>query len=514
LKNFETLKNIIQNDTNYLHKAKFYFLDFILSSKLKKSTDFDTNTTYNYAIIDTTKNINNLINIANQLTLDGNTEKSIKLLNKAISLCKSKDSLNYINTININLAEAYRKNFEYKKAIYLLNNVIYNKDVSQKELAHAYNRISANYNEYLKFGINRNDSIKKYSLLSLKVAKRVNDTALIASSQNELGYFFLKEDINYKKSETFFINSFNNYKKINAYENVFDVLINLSNLYIITNQNAKALNTILKGFDFFSHNTSNNICARFFLQLANIYSHNKMYYSAYNYLSLGRKIQEQIFKNKLKSNSLDLIAKYNLKLKESELEKAKQQSLKERQKKILIALILILTLLALIFIIFNNRLKIKLQKQREHGLELKNLNLKKKNEYKKLELSHALANIVKQNNTLKYIKLLLKNKEITKAINTINININIDTNLQAFLKNFNEIYPNFFENIEQKHPNITKTEKRLSALLLMNLKSQEIANILCVALSTVNKNRQRLRKKLNLPINSDITQYLKGYIDD
>ncbi len=139
LKNFETLKNIIQNDTNYLHKAKFYFLDFILSSKLKKSTDFDTNTTYNYTIIDTTKNINNLINIANQLTLDGNTEKSIKLLNKAISLCKSKDSLNYINTININLAEAYRKNFEYKKAIYLLNNVIYNKDVSQKELAHAYN---------------------------------------------------------------------------------------------------------------------------------------------------------------------------------------------------------------------------------------------------------------------------------------------------------------------------------------------------------------------------------------
>jgi len=54
LKNFETLKNIIQNDTNYLHKAKFYFLDFILSSKFKKPTDFDTNITYNYAIIDTT----------------------------------------------------------------------------------------------------------------------------------------------------------------------------------------------------------------------------------------------------------------------------------------------------------------------------------------------------------------------------------------------------------------------------------------------------------------------------
>jgi DNA-binding CsgD family transcriptional regulator len=66
--------------------------------------------------------------------------------------------------------------------------------------------------------------------------------------------------------------------------------------------------------------------------------------------------------------------------------------------------------------------------------------------------------------------------------------------------------------MEKQHPNLTKNEKRLSALLIMNLKSQEIADILSVALSTVNKNRQRLRKKLNLSTNSDITHYLKTEI--
>jgi len=510
LKKFEKLKILSKTDTNNLHKAKLYFLNFIIKTKINGYNNLLDTSNSNP---DTITSIKQMILVARLLTSKSNTEKAIELLNKAIGLCKERDSLSYINTINIVLAEAYRKDFEYEKAIYLLNKTINNTGVNKADLAYAYSRLAANFNECDNCVIkSRIDSVEKYSILSLKIAKEIKDTLIIATVQNELGNLYLKMKIDYKKSEKYFIDAFNNFKNIKSQENIFAVIINLSNLYLTNNQNAKALTVITKGFDYCTLRSPESVCMRYFLQLANVYQKNKMYYLSYQYLSLGRKIQEQLFKNKIEKNSLDLIAKYNLKLKQAEIEKIKQESLKQKQEKLIYALILFFTVIILIFIILNNRLKNKLQKQKVHSLELENLNLTQKNEYKKLELAQALANIVKQNNTLIDIKMHLKNNDIDKAINTINLNVNSEKNIHEFLKNFNDIYPDFFANLELQHPNISKTDKILSALLLMNLKSTEIANMLCVALATVNKNRQRLRKKLKLPNNSDIAQYLKTLI--
>jgi DNA-binding CsgD family transcriptional regulator len=43
----------------------------------------------------------------------------------------------------------------------------------------------------------------------------------------------------------------------------------------------------------------------------------------------------------------------------------------------------------------------------------------------------------------------------------------------------------------------------------MNFKSKDIANVLNISENSVNKSRQRLRKKLNLPPASDISSYIK-----
>ncbi|GAB4289330.1 MAG: hypothetical protein Kow0068_14950 [Marinilabiliales bacterium] len=75
----------------------------------------------------------------------------------------------------------------------------------------------------------------------------------------------------------------------------------------------------------------------------------------------------------------------------------------------------------------------------------------------------------------------------------------------------NKEFPEFYSNLEKAHPELTNKEKQLCGLLLLGLKSQEIANVLYISLQSVNKYRQRLRKKLNLSPNQDISAYLNSF---
>ncbi|NPA45471.1 MAG: hypothetical protein GXO49_08050, partial [Chlorobi bacterium] len=87
--------------------------------------------------------------------------------------------------------------------------------------------------------------------------------------------------------------------------------------------------------------------------------------------------------------------------------------------------------------------------------------------------------------------------------------INTENAWDNFMVKFTELHPDFFAKLEKQFPNLTKSEKKLSSLLFMNFKSKDIANVLNISESSVSKSRQRLRKKLNLPQATDISQYIK-----
>ena len=76
---------------------------------------------------------------------------------------------------------------------------------------------------------------------------------------------------------------------------------------------------------------------------------------------------------------------------------------------------------------------------------------------------------------------------------------------------FNELKPKFFYNLESKYNNLSKNEIKLAALLSMNLTTKEISKILNIELNSVSKNRQRLRKKLNISKEIDLIDYFKKF---
>ena len=72
-------------------------------------------------------------------------------------------------------------------------------------------------------------------------------------------------------------------------------------------------------------------------------------------------------------------------------------------------------------------------------------------------------------------------------------------------------YPeaDFETRLRLKFPTLSTTEIKLCLLLLENLSSKEIANKLNVNHSSVNTSRYRIRKKLMVPKQQDLTAFLK-----
>lgn len=79
---------------------------------------------------------------------------------------------------------------------------------------------------------------------------------------------------------------------------------------------------------------------------------------------------------------------------------------------------------------------------------------------------------------------------------------------EVFKNNFDLIHKKFFRNLHQRYPNLTPTDLRFCALLRLNLNTKDIANFTNLTIRGVEGARYRLRKKLGIPQDKSLTDFL------
>ena len=72
----------------------------------------------------------------------------------------------------------------------------------------------------------------------------------------------------------------------------------------------------------------------------------------------------------------------------------------------------------------------------------------------------------------------------------------------------NPVRQSFFLKLNDKFPKLTKNDKRLCSLLRLKLTSKEIATIQNISPSSVDITRHRLRKKLNITADVNLSDFL------
>jgi tetratricopeptide (TPR) repeat protein len=88
-----------------------------------------------------------------------------------------------------------------------------------------------------------------------------------------------------------------------------------------------------------------------------------------------------------------------------------------------------------------------------------------------------------------------------------------DEGWKAFEHQFEMVHADFFRRLAEQGGSLTPTEMKVCSLLRINLSSKEIAGILNVSIHTVETHRRRIRKKLGLTADENLTTHLVGMKD-
>lgn len=89
-------------------------------------------------------------------------------------------------------------------------------------------------------------------------------------------------------------------------------------------------------------------------------------------------------------------------------------------------------------------------------------------------------------------------QKLNQLLKDLRIRRTLERETSDFERNIDLVCDGFFIKLEDRFPDISQAEKRLAALLRMNLSSKEIAGILNISPKSVDMGRYRLRKKLGL----------------
>lgn len=145
-------------------------------------------------------------------------------------------------------------------------------------------------------------------------------------------------------------------------------------------------------------------------------------------------------------------------------------------------------------------------------IRIKNEQLEQDFKNKSKELAASTLSIIKKNELLTTIKEQLSkikdDKSVTPVIKIINSNLDHNENWEFFKEAFNNADSEFFKKVQSLHPDLSPNDLKLCAYLRLNLSSKEIAPLFNISPRSVEIKRYRLRKKMDLNNNENLTNYI------
>ena len=98
-----------------------------------------------------------------------------------------------------------------------------------------------------------------------------------------------------------------------------------------------------------------------------------------------------------------------------------------------------------------------------------------------------------------------KLKELKK---TVSLSIDTQASWDSFIHQFDRVHPDFFQKLKTQYPSLSVNDLKISAYIKVGMDNKEIAQASNIALSTVKKNINRLKKKLELGAEESIRDFL------
>jgi DNA-binding CsgD family transcriptional regulator len=155
-------------------------------------------------------------------------------------------------------------------------------------------------------------------------------------------------------------------------------------------------------------------------------------------------------------------------------------------------------------------------------IKLTNEKLQAEVEHKSAQLATNTMAVVRKNELLQSIKSELQKqktelgdrlprKHYNQLITMIDRGLQDEKEWEDFEQLYDQAHGDFFKRLKAEYPQLTPSDLRLCAYLRMNLSSKEIAPLLSISVRGVEERRYRLRKRLNLSTDTNLTEVIMTY---
>lgn len=383
--------------------------------------------------------------------------------------------------------------------------------VADKKLK-IFNNIAAVYLKKSNFS-----RAKIYLENALAENKQVKSQAIESTLLNNLGLCYMEQKA-LDKADQFFQKSLVIRQQAQDVYGQAQVLNNIGKVHALKKEFDRAQDYYLKALSI-CRATSNKESLLITLEsLASVNESLGNYKQAFVYYREFKLLNDRIFNSDSRTaiSTLEERNKRNeeKKVYELKLERAQATELKSQVKIVAISatLIVLLVLAVLVILILRGRVrnakleqeKLKLQSE---NLELAHKQLEENLDYKDRELTANALFMVKTNELLsKTTETLLKSKSSVKkenqqAIQDLIHELRLAQNKNVwdeFEAHFTKVHSHFYENLQEKFPNLTSNEKKLCAFLRLNMSTKDISAITQQSVNSITVARSRLRKKLNI----------------
>ena len=165
---------------------------------------------------------------------------------------------------------------------------------------------------------------------------------------------------------------------------------------------------------------------------------------------------------------------------------------------------------------------LELEKNEKEIIKLRNEKLEAEINHKNKELASAAMHLVQKGELFTKVKEeLVKLKktappekssdDLKKVIRILSEEDKMDADWEHFAMHFDKVHSDFLVALKEHYPKLSANELKLSAYLRMNLSTKEIAQLMNISVRGVEISRYRLRKKLQIPTETNLFDFFLNF---
>lgn len=162
--------------------------------------------------------------------------------------------------------------------------------------------------------------------------------------------------------------------------------------------------------------------------------------------------------------------------------------------------------------------QLELEKSEKEIIQLQNEKLVNEVMFKNRELADTNLHLVERSEALHKVQIELQklykksgeNHDIKKTLQLLHEIEKNNSNWENFATHFDEVNNNFLNKLKSMYPKLTNNDLKVCAYLQLNLSSKEIAQMMNISVRGVEISRYRLRKKLELPSERSLIDFLNA----